>query len=290
LKFLLIGHCAVDIFHGSRTTERFGGIINSAIALASVAGPRDTIIPVCGVHADDADALLAHLARFPAIATDAIFSMKAATNRVEYYPRTDGPMVACPKEIAPPIPFEKIKPFLGCDGIHLNMISGFDITLECLDTIRMAVRGENIPVHLDFHNLTLGVNERHERFRRPLELWRRWAFMIDTVQGNTEEIGGLSLERMTEERTVGHILSLGVKAVIVTRGMAGVTLYSAEHKVISRKDFATGNGVHVTLPVGAGDAFGAGFLFRYASSHDPAVAVEDGIQTALTFLTAAGQG
>jgi len=286
MKFLLIGHYAVDVFHltRGRTDERPGGILNSAVALAGIVGEKDRIVPVCGVHEGDYDALIERLAAFPVIDSSGVFKTPSATNCVEYYPQEGGTVAACPKVIAPPIPFERIRPFLGVGGVLVNMVSGEDITLETLDQIRMAVRSDAIPLHLDLHNLTLGVNEKQERYRRPVEQWRRWAFMIDTIQCNEAEIAGLTVERLPENRTAGHLLTLGVKGVVVTRGGNGASLYCNEHKNLVRKDFPTTNGIRATVTVGAGDAFGAAFHHCFVTAHDLAAATEAGLHAGSAFL------
>jgi sugar/nucleoside kinase (ribokinase family) len=148
------------------------------------------------------------------------------------------------------------------------MISGSDITLDTMDHLRMAVRGEEIPIHFDYHGLTTGINADHERYRRPLPEWRRWAFMNDSIQLNEEEAAGLTVEGLGEEQTVGHLLTLGVKAVVVTRGSRGASVFTSEHKHILRKDVG-GSHPSVANTVGSGDVFGAAFLFRTVQGGHP---------------------
>jgi len=174
--------------------------------------------------------------------------------------RGEGVRLECAEVPAGPIPFERIRKHLDCDGILINMVSGFDLTLETLDEIRMAVRGQGIPIHFDFHNLTLGIRGNHERFRRPLPEWRRWAFMVDTLQLNEEEIVGLSVEQLSESQTAGHLLTLGVQGVVVTRAERGVTLYRNEHKCLVREDVPAVSGPGVEDSIGRGDTLGAAFL------------------------------
>jgi fructose-1-phosphate kinase PfkB-like protein len=184
------------------------------------------------------------------------------------------------KEFAPPIPFERIKRFLDADGVLVNMISGVDIALETLDEIRMAVRGEGTKIHLDVHNLTLGVGQEGERIRRPVVAWRRWAFMVDTVQMNAEEIAGLTGETQTEQQTAGHLLTLGVKSVAITRGAGGATLYWNEHKKVIRKDLAPASGGAPSEVIGAGDVFGAALLAAYVRSGDLQASAEAAVLAA----------
>ena len=79
----------------------------------------------------------------------------------------------CAKDIASPIPFERIRRHLDADALLVNMVSGYDLTLETMDEIRMTVRGRGVPIHFDYHNLTLGIGAGNQRMRRPLPEWRR---------------------------------------------------------------------------------------------------------------------
>lgn len=282
MKFLVVGHLCLDVIHPVEgpEVESYGGIYYAIAALASLSKPSDVICPVFGVHRSDHPALVEHLKRFPNVDTTGIYRFEEPTNRVHLYYRDQQNRIECSKDIAKFIPYEKIRRHLSVDGILINMISGFDLTIETLDHIRLAVRSHNIPIHFDYHSLTLGVKADHERYRRPVETWRRWAFMNDTVQLNEEEIGGLSVERLTEHQTAGHLLTLGVKGVVVTKGDRGATLYYNEHKKMLRKDFdgiKLGNLLDAT---GCGDVFGAAFLLQYAKTKDLFAATEFGNRAA----------
>jgi sugar/nucleoside kinase (ribokinase family) len=270
MKILVIGHLCFDVIHPTNgpEIESYGGIYYSVATLASLLEARDTVVPVFGVHKDDYKQVLDDLAQYPNVDTSGIFRMDQPTNRVHLYYQDATSRIECSRDIAPPIPYSKIRRHLSVDGILLNMVSGFDVTIETLDHIRMAVRSHNIPIHFDYHSLTLGVRPNLERVRRPVEDWRRWIFMVDTVQLNEEEIAGLTFERMNEYQTVGHMLTLCVKGVLVTRGERGVALYYNDHKHVIREDI---EGIKVENPkdvTGCGDVFGAAFLVSYVRKRD----------------------
>jgi sugar/nucleoside kinase (ribokinase family) len=152
------------------------------------------------------------------------------------------------------------------------------------------VREKNVPMHFDYHSLTLGVKENFERFRRPVSDWRRWVFMTDTVQLNEEEIAGLPLEKSTEQQTVGHMLTLSVKGMVVTRGERGASLFYNEHKKVVRKDI---EGLHVERSrdaTGCGDVFGAAFHLHYVKTRDLLVAAEFANRVASRKATMVGSG
>jgi len=275
MKLLVIGHCALDVRHHADGTEReaYGGILHAARTLSALVDRADRVVPVFGVHRTEAAALGEYLRTLPGIDASGIFPADNPMHRVHLFEQASGTSLTCTNAPGAPIPFERIRRHLECDGILINMVSGFDITLETLDEIRMAVRGHGIPLHFDFHNLTLGMRDTHERFRRPIPEWRRWAFMADSVQLNEEEIAGLYVEPLTEAQTAGHLLTLGVRAVVVTRAERGATLYVSEHKHVVREDILPLPGSSPDGCVGCGDVFGAAFLLalaRKASMSDAA--------------------
>lgn len=258
----------MDVIHPLNGPEvrSYGGIYYAAATLATLLDDGDKVVPVFGVHKSDHPALIENLRQFPNIDTSGIFKFDAPTNEVHLFYHDGGTRIECSKHIAAPIPYDKIRRHLSVDGILVNMISGADLTVDTLDHIRMAVRSHGIPIHFDFHSLTLGVKDNFERYRRPVADWRRWAFMTDFVQLNEEELLGLDGQKLTEQQMVGHLMTLSVKGVIVTRGGRGATLYTFDRKKIVRKDIP---GEPVDSPkdfTGCGDVFGAAFLLHYVKS------------------------
>ena len=269
MKFVLVGHFCFDVCHPAEgeQDERLGGIFNAASMLSLLSGKSNTIVPVCGIARDDFARVASAFEDLPGVSTDGLYKIDMPTNRVHVFPGANGQSVVCSKDIAPPIPFERLRRHIASDGMLVNMISGFDITLETLDQIRIQSREERTVLHFDFHNLTLGKNDRNERYRRPLDTWRRWAFMVDTIQLNEEEIAGLDHAISNETSIIGHMLTLGVKGVVVTRGSRGLTVYVDSQKHVVRQDLEIepfdGN-----APLGSGDQFGAAFFFNFVTTKD----------------------
>lgn len=260
----VIGHLCFDTLHlpgrEDHPERRFGGIVYSIATLAALAKPSDVIVPVVGVGEADHEQFLGWLKQFPQVKTDGVFTFPGATNDVHLFYGADGARIECSKDIARPIPFAKIRPFLATDGILLNMISGFDITLETLDAMRMETRDRGTPIYFDTHSLTLGIDPEFRRFRRPVSDWRRWYFMIDTVQLSEDEAAGLTPERYAEQDFVHQALSLMVKHLIITRGARGATLFEQHNKKITRHDIPGHPLTEAPDPTGCGDVFGAAFL------------------------------
>jgi sugar/nucleoside kinase (ribokinase family) len=265
----VIGHLCLDTLHlpnQDKPVRDFGGIVYSIATLATMMHEA-RVLPVVGVGEDDYDRFLDWLKQFPNVDIAGVYRFKGPTNDVHLFYGEGGARIECSKNIARPIPIENIRPFLEADGIHINMISGFDITLETLDAIRMETRERGTLLTFDTHSLSLGIDHEFKRFRRPVSDWRRWYFMLDTVQLSEDEAAGLTPERYAEQDFVHQALSLMVKNLIITRGARGATLFEQHNKKITRHDLPGHKLTDSPDPTGCGDVFGAAFLAEYLSTH-----------------------
>jgi sugar/nucleoside kinase (ribokinase family) len=274
MNITVIGHVCVDVIHleraqGHREIRSFGGIGYSLLTLAHLLSPRDTIYPVFGVGPEEYDEFMRLVERHPNIDPSGVFKLAVPTNQVHlWYSKKDGERTECSKHISPSITIDKIRPFLSVDGVLVNMISGFDVTLETFDLLRMETRDRGTPIHFDFHSLTLGVDKEARRFRRPLTDWRRWCFTVDSIQMSEEEARGLTAEHFNEETLINQLMPLMVKALIVTRGSRGATLITQRAKKLERSEIPGIPADSVPDPTGCGDVFGAAFFARYLKNHD----------------------
>ena len=284
-KVTVIGHLARDVYHlmnggQEEVVETLGGIFYSVAALSCSLAPEDKIIPVFGIHEEEYDKIVDRLQRFGNVDPKGIYKTKERTNEVHFFTHPSGGRTECSKHIASPIPYLKIKPFLDVDGILINMASGFDILLETLDNIRMNVRDDGIPIHFDFHSLTLGVDDEQARFRRPLSDWRRWCFMLHSIQLSEQEAASLTAERYDETTLINHLMPLMVGGLVITRGEGGATLIHQEHKKLFRHDIPGIDVSSVVDSVGCGDVFGAAFFAEFLASKDLVKAAEAGNRAA----------
>ncbi len=282
MKIVVIGHICRDIIHPPKTaassppaSQQWGGILYSLLTLSSLLKESDTITPVFGVGKADHAALLEVLSDFRNINSKAIFPLPGETNAVHlFYDEGSEGRMECSAHISPPIPFALIKPHLDADAVLVNMISGFDISLETLDQVRMEVRNDGTPIHFDFHSLTLGVDKEAKRFRRPLTDWRRWCFMLNSIQLSEQEALGLTSEKFDEALLINHLMPLMVPTLLITRGQRGASLIQQKQKKLSQLDVP---GISLTSspdPTGCGDVFGAAYVVEMLRSKDPVAAVQ----------------
>jgi sugar/nucleoside kinase (ribokinase family) len=152
--------------------------------------------------------------------------------------------------------------------VLINLISGKDITLETLDEIRMSVREQKTPLYIDLHSLTLGIRDDNTRYRRPVEEWRRWLFMLHAVQMNEGEAHGLTPDRLDEDNLAKHVLALNTAAMFITRGRNGVTAFVDIHKQIQRTDVPGVPSTNTLDPTGCGDVFAAAYCAHYMTTRN----------------------
>jgi len=280
MKFTVVGHICKDFIHqkknGKENTEPLWGGIYFAIAtLANIASNEDKIIPVFPIGENDYDEIIERFKKYPNVETDGIYKVNTETNSVHLTYSTSQTRVECSANISPAIPYKKIQPYLKTDGLLINMVSGFDISLETLDYIRMEIRERDTISHIDFHSLTLGINDDFTRFRTPLIEWRRWAFMMNNVQMNQQEAKSLTVERFNEETFAKQLLSLDVNALLITKGAKGVSVYTMdEHKHFSRNDISPEEKMKPIDSTGCGDVFSAAYLYQLAKTKNILAAAE----------------
>lgn len=262
MKMTMIGHCCVDVFHRADGTEEraLGGMFHAVSAMANLAADRDTIFPVFGIGEGELEMVKGAFGGYKNVDLSGVFTYAGPSNTVHYY--DDNPNERS-LDIAPAIPYSRIKKFLNVDGVSVNMVSGRDIAVDTMDEIRLEVRGKKVPLHLDMHCLTLQVHADGTRSFRSMEEWRRWCFMTDIVQMNEQEAAEMSIEHFSDELLAKQMIPLMVQAFIITRGAKGATFYREVNKHLSTEPLTHDAPGPVVSTLGAGDIFGAAMLFAY---------------------------
>lgn len=148
------------------------------------------------------------------------------------------------------------------DGLFINMISGFDISLDTMRYIRTNTKAY---IHLDIHALVLGELSTDPAAPRALcgvKDWQEWMTACDSVQLNEVESDWLGAPEITSEVALLRETKALYKqhgspvAVIVTRGERGATLFDFAKEKIWNK---TPELVEIRNTTGSGDVFGGVF-------------------------------
>jgi sugar/nucleoside kinase (ribokinase family) len=144
------------------------------------------------------------------------------------------------------------------DGIFINMISGFELDADDLARLRTQYKGI---IYFDVHSLARGVTENKVRNHRRIENFNEWAKNLDIVQANEYEVLTLS-DKTDEVEIASEVLSLGVRALLVTKGDKGARLFTLENGEIFSL-YLPAIKTEVKNKVGCGDTFGAYFFYEY---------------------------
>jgi sugar/nucleoside kinase (ribokinase family) len=159
------------------------------------------------------------------------------------------------------------------DGLFVNMISGFDISLDTMKWLRTNTRAN---IHLDVHALTLGELSESSRKFTPVKDWLRWALAANSVQLNEKEAlyfpsaGSDSYLAQMRNALVGDSSE---RAVILTRGGKDVIGYDITK---SQKYVIPVEKVNTIDTTGSGDVFGA----VYALERTLGASLKDAIRSA----------
>lgn len=149
------------------------------------------------------------------------------------------------------------------DGILINMITGFDISIDQMETIRNNFNGE---IYFDVHTLSRGLSSEMKREFRPVPDIDRWLDSIDILQANENELLTLSQEK-NERKIAQNILSSKVNILIVTKAERGARIYYKKNgEIIS--EFVSAINIDLKNKIGCGDVFGSVFFYNYMKTKE----------------------
>lgn len=165
--------------------------------------------------------------------------------------------------------------FNSFDGIIINMITGFDISLEQLQNIR-----SNSPavIYFDVHTFSRGLGENYVRNFRLIPDFDKWIKCLDIIQVNQSEVFTIS-EKKSELEIAKEIILYGVKYLCVTKGEQGAKVYYNLNGEINSY-FISAKKVNNPNLIGSGDVFGAAFFYSYIRKGDVIESLKDAIEAA----------
>ena len=144
------------------------------------------------------------------------------------------------------------------DGILINMITGFDISLEQLEEIRNNYSGL---IYFDVHTFSRGLNKNMEREFRLIPGFDKWLRYIDILQVNSRELFTIT-DSDNKEEIIKYVLGTNVRCLLETQGDKGAVCYSIMDGKIIVKEMRALKTI-VKNQVGLGDVFGAVFFYTY---------------------------
>ncbi len=267
MKFLLIGQSVEDHIHFNGGYEvKPGGIYYSVNALQNIKADDDEIFLCtaykkgdelfCGLYDKVNDSYLNYTDVIPEVRLN-IYDDR---EREEIYKNITGRL---------DIDFSDINKF---DGILINMITGFDISLEQLEEIRNNYKG---PVYFDVHTFSRGLNKDMRREFRVIPGFDSWLKHIDILQANTRELFTIT-DKDCKDDIIQYVLGTNVRYLMETQGDKGAVCYSITDGEIITKEMRALK-TNVKNQVGLGDVFGAVFFYTYIKKGSVESALKDAV-------------
>jgi len=155
------------------------------------------------------------------------------------------------------------------DGILINMISGYDISLAQLEKLRNNYQGL---IYFDVHTLSRGADKNLNRIFRRIKNFNEWAECLDILQANESELLTLS-DKKDENQIIEELFSFGIKQIIITRAERGATVYFKEDG-IKKSFYKDALKTKLVNKVGCGDVFGAVYFHNYIKNNSVTLALE----------------
>ena len=172
-----------------------------------------------------------------------------------------------------------ISELMSFDGILINMITGFDITLDQLLQIRNDYSGL---IFIDIHTLSRGLNEDYKREFRLIPDFQSWAKCLDIIQVNQNELYTLSHKKI-EMEIVQELFSFGVKILCVTKGDLGARVYYKNQDEIASYFVSARKIINPNI-IGCGDVFGASFFYSYIRNKNVIDSLTNAVTNAEQFV------
>jgi len=255
MKVLIIGHTVEDhiVFHGVEQEIKPGGIFYSASGFHFLKDEDDELYLCTSIQKENYPLFafvydhfkhdyFTTVENIPKIHLN-VFEKKERHERYENITDTLSVPTHTPQAF---------------DGIFVNMITGFDITVEAIQAIRKQFAG---PIYLDIHSLARGMDEHYRRDFRKIPDLTKWLNSVDIVQANDSELLTLS-DKTGEEEIAKEILEQGPSLLLVTKGERGAAMYRTKEGSLSAS-FLDAISVETKNKVGCGDVFGAAFFSSY---------------------------
>jgi len=278
MKIGVIGTFINDlIIHTDKTeTRSFGGIYYALTILTHLFSREDEIFPVCWLGDDIFETIqniFSANGNFNFVGTRRYMGKNSAVKLIYHDAESRDEILT---NVLPPIDLAHARCIEAPDVWLVNFITGFEMRL---DDFRQFCALKNSPVFMDFHSLSLDRDGTGLRILRKPPEWREWITDVDVLQMNEKEASVLNDgAALSDERLIRFgadvLESTHILIFNITLGSRGSVLVYKQGSTINHHVFPAANLGNAIDATGCGDAFMAGFLFRYFQNHDPVNAVK----------------
>ena len=298
MRIGIIGQpCIDEIVHDGSTVAKLalGGVLYSYAAMERImrdcGSASDTFVPLTWLSKPDNSLLAPLLDKLNYLEHDTGFwNTEELSNRVQLRYKPNGERTEHCPHILPPLKESEITPELleKLDGLFINMISGFDISIATLEAALLSAKKRPY-IHLDVHALVLGQLSNSNdgdfgsgREPRGVSEWMRWLAIADSIQMNDFEIRWFADPEIKSERefieAVCKIEDRHPEHIIVTKAALGATMFDINAGKVYHASPAPVAAIETT---GSGDVFGSAFIFFILAGHS----AEDALQLAVKWAT-----
>lgn len=208
------------------TVEEWGGIAYALESLIASLPSEWRIRPILKVGRDLAEPAYQYLRTLPRVDVEAgVLVVSEPNNRVTLTCRDGEPRTERLSGGVPPWTWAEIFPRVqGCTALYVNFISGFEMTLETAQALRIGYPG---PMWADLHSLFLGVGRLGDRIPRTLPHWANWLASFDAVQMNDAEFSLLGRLHGDPWALAASAVGRDLQLVAVTLGPGGAGYVAA---------------------------------------------------------------
>ncbi|TSA28441.1 MAG: hypothetical protein D4R68_04005, partial [Ignavibacteriales bacterium] len=257
---ILIGHSIIDHFDGTKEKiSKPGGIFYSTIGINSIKKSTDQIYLLTGWNRKSFHLFKDLYSKVELDRTSELIDMPEVYLKISRQSEREEVY----KNMADNLSIKSVSDWNIFDGILINMITGCDISLEQIKSIRKNFNGI---IYFDVHTLSRGVDEKMKREFRPIPSVNEWLAYINILQCNESELKTI-VQYQNEINSAEKILSSGPNILIITKGERGAQVYYRFNGGIKNL-FINAIKVISVNKIGCGDIFGAVFFYTYISTND----------------------
>jgi hypothetical protein len=266
MKIVIIGTINKDLIlpFGGSSIQSFGGIFYSLGALTRFVGDHVTIYPISYIGMDVYSNLLLLLKNFGNVDPSGLIEIEQKNHEVilEYLSpeeRTEKALFNFPS-----IGWENIKKFKKADFFIINMITGWDLSLQSYQKLSKINYSK---MYLDVHFLVMGIDQSGKRSPDRPENITEWLRGSRFIQMNQREFEIINTEKLHESYFFEKYLRPD-QYLIVTQGSGGANVIFRKNGKTRHKHFPALSVEKIEDVTGCGDVFGVGFVWNFLQSGD----------------------
>jgi len=266
LKIVIIGTIVKDRIRFMDGSERlsWGGLLYSISALLSLMDESDKLIPVSYAGEEAWDVLSRLSRRDQRLKLEGLVRTELENNQVVLHYRDESERDEYSLQPFPELQYDHILKFSDANIIFVNMISGWDVSLDALCELR---RRSSALIALDLHSLTLGRAEDGLRYWKKFNA-AQWIEQSDITQCNKNEFQALGGDIENPHIFYEQSCIKGHQVVNLTLSYRGSLTMKGGDQGISIFHIEAPAEIGVVDPTGCGDAFLAAFTLEYFYTRD----------------------